>query len=148
MLIREIVEFTFSTDLMLVFPFNVLLQLSVYEGILATCFLAGWLVYPLYTYFILEALLFNDKYLSNDNDWTSFLYLMPGFFFTYSNMAVPGMYYLSSPSSYPLHKFRTIVAFWAIYPWIFALAVPMGVLAVPGVLLVAYNQLQLALEKN
>ena len=104
MLLREIVEFTFSTDLMLVFPINVLLQLVVYEGILTASFFGGWFIYPLYTYFIVDALFFNKQFWSNTSDWTSFLYLMPAFFFTYANYGVPGMYYLSDPNDYPLHK--------------------------------------------
>ena len=59
MLLRNVVDFVFSSDLMLVFPFNILLQLSIFEGVLALCFFAWWLLYPLYTYHIIDAIAFN-----------------------------------------------------------------------------------------
>ena len=73
---------------------------------------------------------------------------MPAFIFTYTNLSIPGMYYLSDFEYYGVSKMQTIIAFWSIFPYIVILSVPISILAVPGILIVAFNQMQIVLDSE
>ena len=79
---------------------------------------------------------------SNDDDLTSLLYLIPGFYFAYTNYSIPGMYYLVDPIQ-SKHKWLVVLTFWTILPWLAVYGLLQAILAVPSLLFVTLNQLSI-----
>ena len=56
MLTSTFIGFVYSPDLLLMFPYNVLLQFSVYETLLWLIQNASVVIYPYYTYYVVYAM--------------------------------------------------------------------------------------------
>ena len=75
----------------------------------------------------------------NDNEETDLAFLLPALLFAYSNLSIPGLWYIIDIFQGD-YKMLLIFVFWLMYPWIYLNSFLMMLEAVPAALVVGFNE--------